>query len=207
MTGENCTSFILGITGGVACGKSEVGRILEKMGFAVCDADHIAHNLMKKGQPVYDQVVHYFGSTILVDGEISRPILGKIIFENPTARNALNLRVHPAVQIFLNDWIREARKNHEHAAVLIPLLFESGMEELDWDAILCVSSPGEQVFKRLRNRGLTEKESALRVDSQMPVEQKIKRSDGVLLNTGSLKELEQFTRETVKRIMTEKREL
>jgi dephospho-CoA kinase len=205
MTGENCTSLILGITGGLACGKSEVGRNLEKIGFTVCDTDHVAHDLMKKGQSVYDQVVHYFGTTILVDGEISRPILGEIIFKNPAERDALNQRVHPAVQAYLKDWIRTARKNHENAAALVPLLFESGMNELDWDAILCVSSHREQVFERLKNRGLTKEESILRVESQMSVEQKVQRSDDGILNIGTLRELEQFTRETVKRIMAEQR--
>ena len=205
MTGKNCTSLILGITGGLACGKSEVGRSLEKMGFTVCDTDHVAHDLMKKGQSVYDQVVDYFGTTILVDGEISRPILGEIIFKNPAERDALNQRVHPAVQDYLKDWIRTARKKHEKAAALIPLLFESGMNELDWDAILCVSSHREQVFERLKNRGLTKEEAILRVESQMPVEQKVQRSDDGILNTGTLRELEQFTRATVKRIMAEQR--
>lgn len=193
---------ILAVTGGIACGKSEVGRILETMGFAVCDADHLAHDLMKKGTPVYQEVVDFFGTHILsADKEIARPALGKDVFENPEKLKTLNRLVHPAVQERLQHWIADARLNNRNAAVLVPLLFESGMDALDWDAIICVSSSEQQIFERLKSRGCGRKEAGQRMASQLPLEEKEKRSDHVIQNFGSLGELEQATRETVNTIM------
>lgn len=199
------TSFILGVTGGLACGKSEVGRVLEKMNYTVCDTDHVAHGLMKKGQAVYDRVVEHFGNSILEDGEISRPVLGKIIFESPKERDSLNQLVHPAVEVYLKNWIHTARKHHKKAAALIPLLFESGMERLDWDAVLCVTSEHEQIMERLAKRGFSRQEALLRMKAQLTTDKKAVRSDAVIENTGTLSELEQFTREAVRKVRVEKR--
>lgn len=205
MVGNSRTSLVLGITGGLACGKSEVGRILEKLGFSVCDADQVAHDLMKKGTPVYRRLVDHFGvHVLLADGEISRQVLGEIIFKNPTEREALNELVHPAVREALKNWVSESRKQGKSSAVLIPLLFESGMDDLDWDAILCVSSSEKQVFQRLLNRGLEGAAADLRIKSQWPLEEKEARADGVIQNLGTLAELECFTRDTVKRVRAER---
>jgi dephospho-CoA kinase len=205
MTGCSRTSLVLGITGGLACGKSEVGLVLQKDGFMLCDADLVAHELIKKGNPVYKKVVDHFGLKILAgDGEISRPILGKTVFENPAERETLNQIVHPAVAEYIETWIADARTKNLSAAVLIPLLFESGMDQLDWDAVLCVSSSEDLVFDRLEKRGQNRKEAALRVASQMPLKQKKEQSDYVIPNKGTLAELEQFTRATVQRIMAKR---
>ncbi|VGO14149.1 Dephospho-CoA kinase [Pontiella desulfatans] len=197
--------IVLGLTGGIACGKSEVGRILGEMGFAVCDADRVAHELMRKGTPVFQQVVDSFGNHILADdGEISRPILGKIVFENPARRTELDALVHPAVRVALEGWIAERRFNGENAAVQIPLLFESGMETLDWDAVFCVSSSGELVLQRLGMRGLGREEAMLRIQSQMPLAQKEARADHVVPNLGTLEELEAAVRQAVEQTAVRK---
>jgi len=192
--------LVLGITGGIACGKSEAGRMLEKMGFAVCDADRVAHRLMEKGTPVYRQVVDFFGTRILSgDGEISRPILGNIVFGNPAQRKVLDGLVHPAVEKELRSWIARQREKEQDSAVLLPLLFESGMESLDWDGVVCVSSGAEQVFQRLEKRGLERGEAELRVASQMPLVEKERRADWVVPNIGTLEELGQSMQEIVNR--------
>lgn len=197
--------IVLGVTGGIACGKSEVGRILGLMGFSVCDADRVAHDLMKKGTAVYQQIIARFGIQILLDGgEISRPLLGETVFNNPTEREALNRVIHPAIREKLEHWIAGKREQNKNSAILVPLLFESGMETLECDAIICVSSSTQRVVRRLERRGLNAEEAQLRMDSQMPMEEKKRRSDYVVLNGGTLDELEQSTRETVNRIRTER---
>ena len=202
MSDHKRKSIVIGLTGGIACGKSEVGRILGGLGFAVCDADHVAHDLMKKGTPVYQQVVDRFGSRILAeDGEISRPILGNIVFENPEQREFLNGLVHPAVRDALVKWIGRMRAAGQSSVVLLPLLFESGMQDLDWDAVLCVSSSEELVFQRLEKRGLNREEAEKRVRSQMPLAEKEMRADDVVPNHGTLDELELATRATVQAIV------
>jgi len=194
---------VLGVTGGLACGKSEVGRILGKMGFSVCDADRVAHDLMKKGTPIYRRLIDHFGKGILTDdGEISRPNLGTIVFEDPEQRNVLNGLVHPAVREALAGWIDKMRTEGKSSAVLIPLLFESGMQNLDWDAVVCVSSRKEDIFQRLEKRGLSRKEAEQRVYSQMPLDEKEKLADHVVPNHGTLGALELATRRTVEVIVS-----
>ncbi len=198
-------SIVLGVTGGIACGKSEVGRILGKMGFSVCDADRVAHDLMKKGTAVYRRIVERFEVRILLDdGEISRPLLGETVFNNPTEREALNQLIHPAIREKLERWITGKRQQNKNSAILLPLLFESRMETLEFDTVICISSNTPQVLRRLEKRGLDAREAQLRIDSQMPMEEKKRRSDYVVLNVGTLDELEQSTRETVNRIRTER---
>jgi dephospho-CoA kinase len=195
-------AIVIGVTGGIACGKTEVGRILEKMGFLVCDADSIAHELMKKGTPVYRQIVDFFGENILTDeGEVFRPALGKIVFDNPEQRDVLNRLVHPAVRNFITDWIEKKRSAGQQAAVLLPLLFESGMQDLDWDAVICVSSSEDAVFQRLENRGLNSEEAEKRIRSQMPLVEKERLADYVVSNDGTLGELELATRKIVQVIV------
>ena len=187
----NKSSFILAVTGGVACGKSEVGRILQQHGFLVCDADGVAHDLMKKGAHVYQAVVECFGEKILAEnGEISRVALGKIVFKNSAQLEKLNALVHPLIRKVLMKKMATFRKSTQPAAVLIPLLFEAKMEDLDWDTILCVSAEEDVVFDRLEKRGFNRSESAERIAAQFSLKEKESRSDVVLHNSGSLDDLE-----------------
>ena len=168
----------------------------------MCDADRVAHDLMKKGTSVFTQVVDRFGSQILSDnGEISRPNLGNIVFKNPAQREVLNQLVHPEVRKTLERWVSEKRDAGKNAAVLIPLLFESGMQNLGWDAVFCVSSREEDVFQRLEKRGLSREEAEKRVYSQMPLAEKEKLADRVVPNIGTLGELELAVQKAVQAIV------
>lgn len=201
-------AIVIGVTGGIACGKSEVGRILEAMGFAVCDTDRIAHDLMRKGTIVYDQIVTHFGEKIVSNtGEIIRPTLGKIVFDDPAQRTVLNGLVHPAVRCFLKEWMQQQKTRGQHAAALVPLLFESGMQNLEWDAVVCVSSDEADVFHRLEKRGLKKDEAEKRFHSQLPLAEKEKLADVVIPNVGTLSELELVTRKTVQAIAGQKGKL
>ncbi|MDZ8120087.1 dephospho-CoA kinase [Pontiella agarivorans] len=205
MSDSHRKAISLGITGGIACGKSEVGRILGEMGFAVCDADRVAHDLMEKGKPVFQQIIHHFGDDVLTeDGRISRSDLGKMVFEEPSRLQLLNMLVHPAVRQELEKWMAVQKKENRPSAVLLPLLFESGMDDLNWDVVVCVSSAEPSVFQRLEKRGLSPEEAEQRVLSQMPLAEKESRADVVINNLGTLGELELAVRETVKAIMLER---
>ncbi|QBG46495.1 dephospho-CoA kinase [Verrucomicrobia bacterium S94] len=198
-------TITLGITGGIACGKSEVGRILGEMGFAVCDADRVAHGLMDKGTPVFQRVIDHFGDEILTeDGRISRPDLGKIVFEDSSRLKLLNALVHPAVREALETWMTARKNENRSSAILLPLLFESGMDDLGWDAVVCVSSSEQTVFQRLEKRGLSPEEAEQRVLSQMPLAEKESRADVVIPNHGTLGELELAVRRIVGAIMLER---
>ena len=160
---------------------------------------------MAKGTPVHHALVDHFGEGILSgEGEISRPSLGRIVFDDPRERLALNQLVHPAVREALQRWISERRRMGEHGAAQIPLLFESGMEKLEWDYIVCVSSLRDVMLERLQLRGMSLEEARKRVDSQMALAQKEERSDRVIRNLGTVEELERVTRQTVSSLLRER---
>jgi len=198
-------SIVLGITGGIACGKSEVGRILRDLGFVVCDSDHVAHGLMAKGMAVHQRIVECFGDHVLDgSGEISRSALGTLVFDDPEKLSRLNRLIHPAVRVELQRWIAERRSNGDSAAVQIPLLFESGMDTLDWDAVVCVSSKEDQVCERIAARGINLIDARKRIAAQMPLGEKERLSDRVIRNFGTLQELEEATRKTVESLIVER---
>ncbi len=182
--------IILALTGGIACGKSEAGRILAEEGFAVLDTDALAHELMAAGTPVFQHVVDRFGTRVIgEDGELDRVVLGKIVFDDPLARKDLNALVHPAVIRAADRW---KTVQSGDAAVLIPLLFETGWTE-GWDAIICVSAEESCVFKRLEKRGLNAAAARKRLAAQMPLSEKKNKADFVIENNETLDALRNET--------------
>jgi dephospho-CoA kinase len=181
----------LGVTGGIACGKTEAGHCLSAQGLRVLDSDFLAHELMKKDRPVFRNVVKEFGRGILADdGGIDRSALGARVFNDPAARETLNRLVHPAVIDAGSKWIRDCRAAGADCAVLVPLLFEAGWTA-DWDAVLCITADEETVLQRLENRGLSRDEARRRMAAQLPQQEKAARSDFSIENNGMRDELEQ----------------
>ena len=192
--------IILAVTGGIACGKTEAGRILAQEGFEVLDTDELAHEVVKAGTPVYERVVEQFGTSILsADSEIDREKLGHLVFADPAARETLNGLVHPAVIQAAEQWKREQPGD---AAILVPLLFEAGWTE-GWDAILCVSADEQNVFQRLEKRGLNEDEARKRIAAQMPLTEKEEKSDFIIKNNETLNALREKTLQVVKCIRSQ----
>lgn len=191
----------IGVTGGIACGKSEVGRVLSSAGWAVRDADEIAHRVMERGRPVYRKVVAHFGRTVLdADGAIDRRKLGSLVFADPEARHTLNAIVHPAVRRIWRRWARDRQRRGDTVAVIVPLLFEVG-ETAFWDAVICVTAPEQEALGRLRKRGLSAREARQRMAAQWPVEEKARHATYVLHNDGDLEKLRQRTLRLVRRIV------
>jgi dephospho-CoA kinase len=181
----------LGVTGGIACGKTEVGQILSAKGLKVLDSDFLAHELMKKGNPVFQDVVKTFGSEILtVSGGIDRNRLGQRVFNDSVAREKLNRLVHPAVIDSAAKWIKKCQSANMDCAVLVPLLFEAGWTG-DWSAVVCITADQEIVYQRLEARGLDRNAANRRIAAQMPLKEKTIRSDFVIENNGTLEELKQ----------------
>ncbi len=193
--------FSICITGGIACGKSEVGRIFESMGIPVCDSDLVAHQLMLPESPVYSAIVEFFGERILnEDKTINRIVLGGIVFSDENALKKLNSLIHPAVRSSIEHWIRA---QSGLCAVMIPLLFEVGWEDL-CDTTICVASSEEKMVERIICRGFSEAESQARIRSQMAVNEKISKSDYVIWNDGTFADLRGTADEIVNRIKCER---
>jgi dephospho-CoA kinase len=191
------SSIILGITGGIACGKTETGRILAEAGFDVLDTDSLAHDVMKAGTSTFKQVVKQFGKSILnPDGEMDRTQLGRLVFADSSAREALNRLVHPAVIKAAEQWKAERKRE---SAILVPLLFEAGWTE-GWDAVVCVSADEDVVFQRLEKRGLNREEARQRIAAQMPRAEKETKSDFIIRNNKTLDALRKETLNVLERI-------
>jgi dephospho-CoA kinase len=197
----NSAFFSIGITGGIACGKSEVGRIFQSAGIAVCDADFVAHDLMKQGTRLYGAVVAAFGDQIVAaDGSLDRAALGSIVFEDAAALQKLNELVHPAVCESIREWIASQEGS---CAVMVPLLYEVGLESM-FDVVVCVAASHENMLTRLETRGFSKEEGVCRIEAQMELKEKISRADHVIYNNGTLAELRESTLRVVDRIKCER---
>lgn len=187
--------MLLALTGGIACGKSEVAREIASLGGAVLDTDIVAHELMAPGGAAYAAVVERFGREILrADATIDRRRLGERVFADPAERAALNERVHPHVRKVWQAWSEEQRAAGRPAVCVVPLLYEIGKEK-DFDAVLCVIAPLEDVQRRLRERGWSPEEAQRRIDALWPMEEKAKKADYVLVNDGTLDALKEKTKQ------------
>lgn len=180
--------LLIGLTGNIATGKSEVGRILAGLGALVIDADRVAHEVMRPDCAAYGAVVEAFGSEILAaDGTIDRARLGDIVFRDPESLRRLEAAVHPATIAVIGE--RIARATEPVVVVEAIKLIEAGMHH-DCDALWVVTAPRSlQIARLMAARDLGEEEAALRVDAQPPQEEKAALADLVIVNAGSLEEL------------------
>ncbi len=182
---------IIGLTGGIASGKSTVSETLAQLGAIIIDGDKIGHQAMEPGQPAYEQVVKHFGSGILnEDKTIDRTKLGAIVFFNPEQMKALNRNTWPWIFQSVRDQIEMKRLSHPNAVLVldIPLLFEGGWDKL-CDVVWVIWVDRETQITRLMARNsLTREEAIKRIDSQMSLDEKAQRADVVIDNTGSIEQ-------------------
>ena len=194
--------LIVGLTGGVASGKTAVSRALKEEGAYIIDADQIARELVRPHAPAWNELVRVFGKAILHgDGSIDRKKLADKVFADPNQRKLLNQILHPLITEEMDRRTRElGQKNPEAIAVIdAPLLIEVGYHR-KVDKLIVVSSTRTQQIERLEERDGISSEEAVRIlSSQMPVEEKAKLADFVIRNEGSLAE----TRERVKEVFQE----
>ncbi|MED3843772.1 dephospho-CoA kinase [Geobacillus stearothermophilus] len=183
-------AFTIGLTGGIASGKSTVSAMMRELGLPVIDADEAARAVVRPGEESYRQIVAAFGPGILrADGEIDRAKLGAIVFNDEQQRKVLNAIVHPAVRKkMLAEKEAHIRSGAKTVVLDIPLLFESGLTH--WvDKVLVVYVDDDVQLRRLMARnGFTEEEALARIRSQWPMAEKVKRADAVIDNNGTIEE-------------------
>ncbi len=166
----------LGLTGGIASGKSAVAAMLRELGFSVLDADSLAHKLIEPGLPAYDEVVHDFGQAVLAPGgRVDRAKLSTIVFNDRAKLDRLNAIVHPRVAevVFRQFDVWQRNGTRDAAFVEAALLIESGIYE-KLDGLVVAWCEPEQQLERLVARGLSEGEARRRIATQLPVEEKLR---------------------------------
>jgi dephospho-CoA kinase len=196
----------IGLTGGIATGKSTVSKILKANGVPVVDADEIAHAVVELGRPGLQQVVSQFGKEVLkADGSLDRRKLGQAVFGNPGKLLQLENILHPLIQAETAALRKKYHDSGESFAIYdVPLLFEKKLEA-HFDAIIVVTSSEEIQKSRMRQRdSLSEGEIHNRLKSQVPLSEKIRKANWVIKNEGSVQELESEVLKLLKKIQSGK---
>lgn len=180
---------ILGLTGGIASGKSTVGNYLRSLGALFIDADKVARDVMRAGSPVVDKIREAFGDSVIrEDGEIHRENLGKLVFASPGKRKQLDTIVQGEIRKEIIAQRDELLQKEPPLLVLdIPLLYEQEYEaEVDTVMVVYVIQRKQKDRLMKRDPHLTEDEALNRIYSQIPISEKVKRADIVIDNNGSI---------------------
>jgi len=182
--------IIIGLTGSIASGKSTVSEMFVELGAYLIDYDVLAREVVEPGREAWEGIVAEFGSEVLNDDStIDRGKLGQIVFDNPQKLNSLNRITHPAVFAEAQKRVQEIVKADPEAVIIkdVPLLIETGIHTTV-DKVIVVSARREVQVQRLMEKGFTEEESLKRIDSQIPINEKVAYADFVIHNDGSFAE-------------------
>jgi len=183
----------IGLTGGIACGKSTVADSLVRRGALLIDADRIAREVVVPGSPALALVARRFGQAVIAeDGTLARKKLGDIIFADAAARKDLEAILHPAIRREMIARMEQAERERPERLVVVdvPLLYESGLTAM-FDEVMVVYVPEQMQLQRLMARDGTSEETArLRIAAQLPIERKKEQADIVIDNSGTLAETE-----------------
>ena len=184
----------IGLTGGIAAGKSMVSGLLAELGAWILDADAISREVVEPGTEGLKAVAAEFGEKVLLpDGTLDRRALGAEVFGDPQKLERLNGILHPIIKAEMLRRAAEIEEQHPEDIVIfdVPLLIESGWQDVA-DEVWLVSAPVEQRIRRIAMRdGLDEKQAMERISAQMTDEQKAKYADVIINNGGSIQELEE----------------
>jgi dephospho-CoA kinase len=193
----------IGLTGGIASGKSTVASMLRDLDCPVLAADALGHELLEPGQTAYAEVVREFGIDILDSyGNVDRTALGEIVFADEERREKLNSILHPRIREIIEKWFAALDQpgGPELAIVEAALIIEAGFNQNLDKLIVCWCRRAQQV-ERLLERGLTEEQALQRIAAQMPMEEKRSLADETVDCSGTLEETERAVEVVVKRLM------
>ncbi|MEA4925719.1 MAG: dephospho-CoA kinase [Syntrophomonadaceae bacterium] len=183
--------MIIGLTGGIASGKSTVSQRLAELGAVIIDGDAIAHRLMEPYQPTWEDIVKEFGQEILnPDETIDRTKLGGIVFDDPRRMTALNQITRAGIiETIKNDLHRLQKTRPESVLVLdVPLLYEAHLDKLVDQVWVVWLDRETQIARLMKRNGYTREEALKRIESQMSLDEKAKRADLIIDNRGSMEE-------------------
>lgn len=192
----------IAVTGGAGSGKSTVCKIFKKLGVIVFNADKFARDVVQKDTAAYHKIIEYFGKQVVEkDGRLNRRLLREFITKDYHAKNKLERILHPEIILLMKEKLFDAQKSGGNIAIEVPLLFELGLENL-FDLTIMVYSAKEHKIKRLEKRdSVTRTNASDLIELQMDDQEKIKRSDFVILNNDSKEQLEKDVKKLYKKIL------
>jgi len=181
-------TLIIGLTGGIASGKSTISNYLRSLSLPIIDADVEARLAVEKGEPGYSKIVEHFGTEILLeDGSLNRAKLGEIVFRDEKQRAVLNGIVHPEVRNRMNKKQNEAIAEGHMAVILdIPLLFENKLDSTVDKTILVYVDTETQISRLMDRNKLSLEQAKLRIEAQMPLQEKKALADKIIDNNGTV---------------------
>lgn len=194
--------YCVGLTGGIASGKSTVSALLSKMGARLIDADVVARSAVATGSSAWQAIVDRFGQEILMeDGSVNRGMLGGKIFAEPALRNWLDALTHPAIRQEIFRQMQLAREEGCRLLVLdIPLLIEAGWREFVDEVWVVYVRPDVQLNRLMKRNTLSREQALQRIQSQMSLEEKVGYADLVIDNNAGLEELEKQVSDAWRRL-------
>jgi dephospho-CoA kinase len=184
--------MVLGLTGGIATGKSTVVNFFREYGFPIVDADQVARQVVETGQPGLLAIIAHFGQEILLgDGSLDRKKLGQLIFANPKERRQLDRLLDPILRAEITKQIAAKQQQSSLVIADIPLLFEANYRQVMDQVAVVYTSEDKQLERLMARNLLTEEEAKQRIASQMSIELKKEQADIVFDNQGTLEETKQ----------------
>ena len=181
--------LVLGVTGGIASGKTTVANMLEDLGVPIIDFDLLSRQVVEPGQPAFKDITDYFGDGVIdKNGTLDRKRLSTIVFRNPAKRKILEGITHPRiVEAFVRQIKEMAEKDpHGIVQVVIPLLFEVNLTHLVHKVLVVYVSPDKQIERLTRRDKISHKEAENILKAQMPIDQKVPKADFVIHNEGNV---------------------
>ncbi|MBN4069921.1 MAG: dephospho-CoA kinase [Alkaliphilus sp.] len=188
---------VIGLTGGIACGKTTVSNILKKLGAFIIDADKISREVVKKGSPALREIASEFGDNyLLTNGELNRKKMGELVFSDSEALTKLNKITHPKIVAKIQNEIKWSKENSNYHVIIVDaaLLIENNLTELVDEVWLVTASEHIQINRIMKRDSITEQEAKLRIDSQMTVEEKRKFACNIIDNSASLERLNKIVK-------------
>jgi dephospho-CoA kinase len=182
---EDGLMYIIGLTGGIASGKSTVSSMLTGLGAYIIDTDKIAHAVVMPKQPALLAITAHFGHKIILpDGNLNRQILGDIIFKNPEERSYLEKIIHPYIEKQVEESVEQAEKlGYKIVVIDIPLLFEAGWQHRVDEIWVVYVDSNVQVSRLISRNQLTYVQAVERINAQLDIKEKVKQSHVVIDNT------------------------
>ncbi len=183
-------SLIVGLTGGIASGKSTISKMFKDENIPVIETDSISHALLKKDAEIFDAIVETFGEAVLTPSKaINRNVLGKMIFKDPKKREALNKIVHPKVKKRVHQEIDHFKKLDEAIIVVdVPLLFEVSFDQLMDKTVVVYAKKSDQIERLMSREGIDEAYAKQKIKAQMPLSKKKELADFCIDNSKSILE-------------------